>query len=210
MTTDPTAPCTICHQRPPRDPSGICGGCYARTRGDLNTLAWAHTWLGVAMLTPGTSWKPGTLHRAPGPQPPYGLQYHDQREQIEAVLSSWVTAVAYEGALAGPADKTVTGLTAWLRIRLPWISEQSWCRDFATELSDQRAAAHALAPWERGRRDLPVPCPRCGLLTLSLYGGDDGVTCRNRECGEMIAWYRYDREVRKWHDRMTIQTATAA
>jgi adenine-specific DNA methylase len=44
---------------------------------------------------------------------------------------------------------------------------------------------------DRGRRLAP---PDCSLLALSLYGGDDHVTCRN--CGHVIPQDRYGFYVR--------------
>jgi hypothetical protein len=57
-----------------------------------------------------------------------------------------------------------------------------------------KTRAHALAPWRRGFVRLPVPCPTCNLLTLTLYDGDSWVTCRNEECEEIaMPHFRYDR-----------------
>jgi hypothetical protein len=205
--------CIICLEREPYGRSLICGGDFARLRGDLATVQWAHSWLGTSMLALPASWKPGTIHRRGGPQPPMNVAMHDVRVDITGKLATWARMVAEEmtPAMAGPAHGDVRTVATWLRAQLGWISDQPWCDEFARELTDMRSAAYALAPWERSRLDLPLPCPRCGLLSLSLYSGDDAVTCRIRDCGHALTWADYQRKVgEEWTRQTDLQRATVA
>lgn len=208
--------CIVCLEREPYGNSLLDGGCFARMRGDLATVQWAYSWLGATMLALPASWKPGTLHRAGESQPPTSLGMHDVRVDIHDTLASWARMIAEEHtpALHGPADDTVHAIAVWLRARLQWCSDQPWCDQFASALTILRQNAYALAPWDRSRIDLPLPCPKprgCGLLTLSLYSGDDGVTCRNRACGRVISWADYYLEVRaEWTRQTDLQRATVA
>jgi hypothetical protein len=203
--------CVICHDRPPVGTSYLCGGDYARLRTDLALTAWAHWWLGRAMVTPAPAWKPGAIHHAATEgQPPFPVALLDARSAIEAVLGSWARMIAEEHtpALAGPADGGVESVVRWLRARLPWCSDQPWVDDYARELAELRQQAHGLVPWSRARRDLPVPCPACGLLSLSAYSGDDAIVCRSHDCGRVVAWVEYEHAVRReWDDEMRRQQA---
>lgn len=194
--------CVICHDRPPVGHSMIDGGCYARLRGDLATVEWAYGLLGEQLLALPAAWKPGSIGAAGGSRPPLSLAVVDARANIEGVLGSWARMVAeeHQPALHGPADGSVPAVGAWLDARMPWISDQPWVDEFARELGELRRAAHALAPWGRARRDLPLPCPEtaCGLLTLSWYADTDSVICRNRLCGLSMTIGQYRDEVSAW------------
>lgn len=195
-------PCIVCSVRSHLGRSYTCGGCYARMLGDLCTLEFAYAWLGAQMAAPQPAFKPGTIHQAAGSRPPLPLALHDARVDIHGKLGSWARLIAEEARMRGPADDTVPSIAGWLRVQLHYASDQAWCDDYATELADLRMASYALAPWGRTRRDLPVPCSACGLLSLSLYGGSDGVICRNRECGQCVPWTVYTGEVKRWHEIM--------
>lgn len=209
--------CIICRALPPYfDGSFVCGPDFARMRRDLAEVQWAYAWLGATMLALPAAWKSGTIHAAAGPRPPLSLAMHDARIDIQGKLATWARVVGEEHtpALHGPADGDVRTVATWLRARLQWISDQPWCDEFARELSEMRQTAYALAPWDRSRLDLPLPCPKpkgCGLLTLALYSGDDGVTCRNRACGRVMTWADYYLEVRaEWTKQTDLQRATVA
>lgn len=194
----PYLPCLVCQISDPYKDSLMCGGCYNRLRAHIATLVGAHAWLGLAMLNPISTWKPGTIGRtATGSRPPFRTDLHDARVDIEAKLTSWARAVAeeHQPALAGPADGELATVGRWLIARLPWISDQLWCDAIAGELAEAVTAAYALVPWDRLRRDLPMPCPGCQQVSLSQYGGDDQVTCRIRTCGRAMPWADYWRLV---------------
>lgn len=199
---DPDLLCTVCAKRERRAPSLMCGGCFGRLRRDISTLVGAHMWLGIAMLNPSPAWKTGAIHQAPGSRIPFAAQLHDHRVDIEGKLNCWARMVLEEHVPVlhrGPADAQPETVARWLVEYLPWISDQRWCDDIAAELGDTARAAYALVPWNRHRRDLPLPCPDCGLLTLSLYGGDELIMCRNVECGRLMTTADYWAEVRKQH-----------
>lgn len=195
--------CILCHEREPVGRSLLDGGCFARMRGDLATAVWAHAWLETTALTPPGVWKPGTRHRAGGSQPPLNVALIDACVDIHGKLGSWARMIAEEHvpALHGPAADTVPAIGVWLRERLPWVSDQPWCDEFAGELSVLRRTAYGLAPWDRSRSDMPLPCPSCGLLSLSLYSGDEAITCRTRLCGRVLALPEYHGEVAAWWER---------
>lgn len=186
--------CHVCDQRERVGTSLMCGGCYTRLRADITTLVGAHTWLGIAMLTPTPAWKPGTIgHSATSSRPPFRTDLHDARVEIATLLTSWAQAIAetHVPALAGPADNEPTTIGVWLRARTHWLSEQDWCVDVCAELGDAARRAYGLVPWERQRRELPLPCPGCGYLTLTLYGGNELIVCRYRDCAKELTWSDY-------------------
>lgn len=187
--------CLVCLTNPPQfTESFLCGPCFNSLRRDIATLVGAHTWLHLAMLNPAPSWKVGTIGRAPAStRPPFRLELFDARVDIEGKLTTWARAVAEDHvpALRGPADGQMATVGKWLIAQLSWISDQPFCDEMAREFRETASMAFGLVPWQRLRRDLPMPCPGCGYLTLSKYGGDDQVSCRNRACGKAMTWADY-------------------
>lgn len=204
--------CVVCSVRPCKGDSELCGGCFVRLRVELATVQWAHDWLGVAMAASGVGPDTGVVHRSAESRPPYRLDITDARTDIEAKLASWARMIGEEHfpPLAGPLDATVPGICTWLRARLPWCSDQPWVDSFLAELAELRRMAYGLAPWDRTRTDMPLPCPACTLLSLSLYGGDDAVVCRARDCGHVMTAYEYKREVDEWMQRRRLEIAENA
>ena len=200
--------CLVCNLLEPRYPSHMCGSCFARLRRHISVLVGAHTWLGIAMLNPTPAWKPGTIHRQGGPRPPFRVDLHDAREDIAGKLTSWAKLIAEEHvpALRGPAAPDVATVARWLVERLPWVSEQPWCDAMANELAEAARSSYALVPWDRQRRDLPLPCPDCGVLLLSLYSGDELIACRNPGCGRQLTWAAYWEAVQEQHDALVPPT----
>lgn len=185
--------CSVCFRRPARGGSWWCGGCFARVWAELAELAYAHWWLGRAIETPPAAWKSSGIHVAGGSRPPYRVELTDMRTRIEQLLRDWSRKIAYEHmpALAGPADTDSATVVRWLHARLPWVSEQGWFSEggvdeFASNVTQLRAVAHATAPWEGGRRDLALPCPGCTYLSLREYSGHEWAVCTNRECGRLV------------------------
>jgi hypothetical protein len=206
--------CVVCDTRPRKDRSHTCGGCFVRLRIELATVLGAHDWLGGNM-GPGSAGLNGAVTRRPGEsRPPYRVEFSDARTLIHKKLAEWAGYIAREHfpPLAGPADDTLPAIGVWLRARLPWVSDQPWAGEFLEQLGQLRREAYGLAPWDRMRTDLPLPCPGkgCGLLTLSLYGGDDAVVCRNRTCGHVMTAYEYKKGVEEWMERRREEAAKAA
>ncbi len=207
--------CIICGQREPRTPSLACGACYAYLRATLAAVAWAHSWLRTRMYTLTPAWKPATTHAAPTTtRPPFAVELHDTRTDIATTLNKWAGIVGYwhEPPIPGPADHTVPTVARWLTDRLGWLLEQDpWADLDVHQLLDTLAQLHrdayALAPWESCRRDLPLPCPACEQLTLSVYGGDDAVICRDPDCARTVGWAEYQDAVRTWSNMVTRKAA---
>lgn len=199
-------PCTVCGLRDHLGRSFICGGCFARILGDLCTLEFAYAWLGAQMVAPQPTWKPGTIHQAGGSRPPLPVALHDARVDIHGKLASWARLIAEEANMRGPADDTVPAIATWLRAQLHWASDQAWCDDYAAELAELRGMAYGLAPWDRARTDLPLPCPArgCGMLSLSWYSGSETVVCRSRVCGHRMTSEDYVKAVVAEWERQTV------
>lgn len=187
----------------------LCRRCWWRTHRMLAEMVGAHRWLGTQMLryAGGQAEPVSGSHEHPCV---LDVGRHDARELIADRLASWARLVVEEHGrdaqrrtLAGPADSEPETVRRWLVNCLNWIAARDWVDELIAELADTLKTAHGVDPWRRGRTDLPAPCPHpdCGLLTLTLYDGDDFVTCRNPDCQEIaIPWYRYDRWVRSLVD----------
>ncbi|HEY8973693.1 MAG TPA: hypothetical protein VIN75_05710 [Burkholderiaceae bacterium] len=173
--------------------------------GDLCVVEWAYGYLGAQMQAPLPAWKPGTLHRAGESRPPLPVALHDARVDIQGKLGSWARLIAEEANMRGPADNTVPAIALWLRAQLHWASDQSWVDSYAAELADLRKTAYGLAPWDRARQDLPLPCPArgCGMLSLSWYSGSETVVCRSRLCGHRMTVGDYVAAVMAEWERQT-------
>jgi len=176
----------------------MCGACFGRLHADIATLVGAHTWLGIAMCNPTPAFKAGTIHRSGGPGIPFRAELHDTRVDVAGKLASWARMIAEDGPpLAGPADGEVATVGRWLAARLPWVSDQLWCDAMAHELADAARGARRLVPWDSIGRELALPCPDCGYVTLTVYSGTDVIWCRWPECGRTMGWAEYEREVEK-------------
>lgn len=201
----PEAPCVLCDDRPARLPSLLCGGCFGKMRADVSVLVGAYIWLGIAMLATGGQRGETTTRSPAESRMPFRADLHDTRVDIAGKLGGWARLVAEKRvpALAGPGSGDVETVGRWLRAQLPWASEQGFCDSMAIELADAARTAYGLVPWNARRRDFPLPCPDCTYLTLSLYGADEVIICRNRDCGRILSWADYWTEVRKQHADLT-------
>lgn len=207
MTDGDSAICIVCRARPTAyDDSHQCGGCFARMRGDLGSLIDVYAWLAVGMANPKPGWRTGSIHAVSTESPiPFRVELHDQREKILGALRRWAKDVGERRQLVGPLDSSINTTANWLRIQLSWCSTQYWVKDLAAELRTLRAESSLLYPWQGARQNLAAPCGNCARLTLTLYTGDDDVTCRNRECGVMYSWPDYVQIVYVWLDRVTME-----
>jgi hypothetical protein len=196
--------CIACHEEPPYGLYSMLGGrCFGRLRADLATVQWAHGWLGSELVALAPAFKPGSIHAAAASRPPMNLGQHDVRVQIEGVLWSWTRMILEEivPALRGPRTTDVPTVARWLRERLPWVSDQPWADEFVREVRELRQSAYAVAPWDAQRSDMPLPCPRCGLLALAHFQGSDCIVCRSLACGVVLTWEKYRSEVSAWWER---------
>jgi hypothetical protein len=196
--------------REPLAPSLLCGACYARLRRHTRELGEIHTWLGTEMIRVSHGWSE-PVSGSPNRVAPLVLELHDLRTDLVAVVRSWTRMVAeqHQPPMAGPRNPELGTVLDWLVQRLGWMCEQPWISDYAGEVSDLHIACHTARPWTRHRRDMPAPCPGCKLLSLSLYGGDDGVVCRNPLCPVVIPEQQYEFYVRVLADEHRIAVPEA-
>lgn len=202
------ATCVICQVREVAyDGNMACGGCYARLKGDLATVADAYDQLAAAMSALAPGWRTGAIHGTEEPKLPFDPDLHDLRQRIIGTLYDWARMIGEEHTppLAGPADASLETTTRWLRARLPWCSTRPWVDELARELRELRREAGAKVRLQAAYVSLPTPCSGCGRLTLVEYTGDDAVTCRNRECGGLYDWPAYAALVQAWCDRVTME-----
>lgn len=197
--------CLVCTTRPRKGRSYLCGGDFVRLRVELATVQDAHRWLGVAMNASGAGPNTGVVRHAADSKPPYRLDFTDARQDIEAKLASWAQMIGEERfpPVAGPPRGDICAVGTWLHEQLPWVSDQAWVDEFLRELVELRRAAYQLAPWDRTRRDVPLPCSECGLLSLALFGASDFVVCRNRTCGNSMTVAEYRIQVSELHRRFS-------
>lgn len=201
--------CIACHTRPVAFDSWLCGGCFARLRSDLTTVADAFDQLADGMSAMAPGWKTGAIHGTEEPRLPFNPDLHDLRVRIVAAIDTWVRRVIrdhpHPGRLTGPADYSLTTMVDWLRIHLPWCSRQYWVEQLARELRTLIRETGTHIRLQAAYTALPTPCGGCGRLSLVEYHGDDAVTCRNRECGGLYEWPVYAELVQKWCDRVTME-----
>jgi hypothetical protein len=185
----------------------LCRACAYRLRRHITQAPAVHAWLWLAMVREQSGTEPISGSReAPLP---IRVALHDLRDDLTAVMASWADVVASESRLVGPEGDSLTHTVPWLLRHLQGALSRIWVGDLADEMADLHRRAYLAAPWDRERRDLPAPCPECGLLTLALYGGADEVVCRNAVCGETIPSRLYDHYVRVLADEHRA-TVTAA
>jgi hypothetical protein len=198
--------CTGCNPRPAHVGSTLCGKCfYRRLRGPLRQLPGIHGWLGVRMGGIRGNWsEPGVSGSRESPLP-INTDMHDLRVLITQVLAQWAARVACEHVpvIHGPEHWDVDTTAPWLDKRAGWCSAQAWTPILVAHLGELVKRANGLVPWQPPRTRLPLPCPQCEQMTLTLFGGEDWVTCTTQNCDEVIGWYRYSRLVKailKLHD----------
>lgn len=202
------AVCVLCHTRTVAyEGTWLCGGCFARLRSELATIADAYDQLaeGMAAIAPG--WRTGTIHGSEEPKLPFNPDLHDLRVRITATLDRWTSRIITEhpGRLHGPADRSLTAMIEWMRVHLSWCSGQSWVAELARELRALIREAGTTVRLQTAYRSLPTPCGGCGRLSLVEYTGDDVITCRNRACGGLYDMPTYVQLVQHWCDRVTME-----
>lgn len=181
----------VLHARDPRLAwSGqLCKACFWRLRADLAELVFAYGWLRQCMvkMPQWGSERVGGTKEAPAP---LRVQLLDQANVVASLLWKLESDV-YQKVRA---DSLVEERGARVLKRAEVLSRHPKIVEMVAAVRAVKTRAHALAPWRRGFVRLPVPCPTCNLLTLTLYDGDSWVTCRNEECEEIaMPHFRYDR-----------------
>ncbi|MFJ2863703.1 hypothetical protein [Kitasatospora sp. NPDC087314] len=113
---------------------------------------------------------------------PYGDQ--DGIVPLAGTLTAWARIHLEECSRFGaPADATIGGLLTYLGRRdvLAWAVTRMWADEYAAEIHDAWRTLDAYAATRARRRPLQLPCPRCGLLSLSQIDGED-IRCGNDAC----------------------------
>lgn len=129
----------------------------------------------------------------------------DTAQQLDDILSSWVELVADLAALNGPERRLtaaesaqaeppsryeISTATRWLVAQIAHLEACDGIDVLWTELAEVMSQAHALAPWRQQATRLPaIECPCCHRPALTLFGGDEDVTCT--ACHEIVPWARY-------------------
>lgn len=183
--------CKGCAPRPAHGDSLLCGACFhRRLRSPIRqapvVAAWLTTRLGglrSASLEPGVSGS----HEAPVP---INVDVHDHLRVMRDVMAGWAGTVA-KTASEGPEGWEIRATSAYLDGRASWVSCQRWVPDLMSSVSGLLNVARGLAPWEAQQIRLEASCDRCGSRSLVQFGGEDWVTCVNRECDNVIGVGRY-------------------
>ncbi|MFI6117454.1 hypothetical protein [Kitasatospora sp. NPDC051164] len=126
-----------------------------------------------------------------GPAAP-GDVHDSHRDQDGTVpligtLTAWARIHVEESTLGGPDSGRLGDLLAYLGRRdiLAWTVQQLWADEYATEIHDIWRTLDRLAAIRPRRRALQLPCPRCGLLSLSQQDGQDA-ECGNDNCRTVL------------------------
>jgi hypothetical protein len=178
----------------------VCAPCYTRLRRRIAQIPGIHAWLGDSMTALPPAWRAGST-RTPTVQgsPPMPLRLAEERGRIVTALTYWASAVRQANPRPPhPGGTQVDQLAAYLLAHLGWIvrQDQAAVQLLAGALEHLVLGADTAMPWQRTRHDLPTPCPACGRLTLTWYGGADRVTCRHPECPVTLTWGAYHQAVR--------------
>lgn len=149
--------------------------------------------------------QPATRTAAADESEPLRIAALDTAQQLDDVLSAWVELVADLAALNGPRRTLTTAeraqldppgryeiatATRWLVAQIEHLVACEGIGDLWGELAEVMSQAHALAPWRQQATRLPaIECPCCHRPALTLFGGDEDVTCT--ACHEIVPWARY-------------------
>ncbi|NUS14546.1 MAG: hypothetical protein HOY69_24630 [Streptomyces sp.] len=157
-----------------------------------------------ATRTPPT---PLAMHAASylGPAAPGDVHdpYRDQDGivPLAGTLTAWARVHVEEcGRFGEPASGRIGDLLAYLSRRdvLAWGVTRMWADEYASEIHSCWLTLDRLAAIRPRRRALPLPCPRCGLLSLSQQDGQD-IECGNASCPlGLMRPDEYDRRIEQY------------
>lgn len=186
-----TARCVIVHRKDPErarqatNGTYLCQGHLSGLEQKLAEVTAVYDWLGACMIRDGSGAGDAPITGSREAPTPIRISLHDLRADISDKLSSWAHLVAEDRSMRGPDHfDDPQAASGWLMSQVVWIAAQPWVDEFWGEVDEWHRLSRLAAPYHRERRDLPAPCPECDLLALSLYGGDDHVTCR--ACSHLI------------------------
>lgn len=118
---------------------------------------------------------------------PLNLAILDARDLLRDRLATWVDDLCEHSGLKGPEKHGVTDDAKYLLTWLSTVENLEWVDDWFEELAETMSDAHAVAPWRPAFTKEPkYPCPHCHGRTLGRFGGEDSVTCVNRDCKKIL------------------------
>ena len=162
-----------------------------------NSLLWVHGWLGLAQ----------SVRRKAAPQfdhivtcrddlpSPVSEAIMDCRRRIEAIVAAaeeWAREKLDGVSAADLGRVDLVESVAYLARRVVSIEDsRSLVGALYDDTQDVMIEAHSLAPWRAERKRIAgIPCPGCERVTMTLFGGDDFVTCTT--CQTVVASRRFD------------------
>jgi hypothetical protein len=128
---------------------------------------------------------PGDVHD------PHGDQ--DGTVPLAGTLAAWARLHVEESDFGEPESGRLDDLLAYLTrpAVLAWSVLQLWADEYAGEIHNAWCTLDRLAAIRPRRRPLQLPCPRCGLLSLSQQDGQDA-QCGNDSCRAVLRQAEYD------------------
>ena len=175
----------------------LCNTCHARLERNLAETPSLVNTVHRLFLALGSPVDSDGSRRTKG-QPPLPLNVHtlDALNTIEESLWLWLLLVCDERELHGPnRPSEAVSSSAWLLGHLPWISAQTWVKDFDVELREAVQALRAITGDFVRSTTLSKACPYCSELSLTVKAdASSDVVCRTEGCqdeqGEAPRWTR--------------------
>lgn len=121
-------PCPACERPLPED-AFVCRECVAGARDQLRDIASFLAWADDKRARRGTTWRFGTIGRAPEKPLPFDPRVTEAVAPLTNWLIGWGRVIEEESGQVWPAD--VVALVLWLRERLPWIAGREWAHEFS-------------------------------------------------------------------------------
>jgi hypothetical protein len=121
---------------------------------------------------------------------PFRLTTQAQRFDPGQPWARWSVFAADWLWVEPPVTFQVRSACTWLLAQIDLLESCPGIGDLWGELGEAMAQAHALVPWRKQEARLKgIECPECHRIGLSLFGGDEHVTCG--ECNAHISPGRY-------------------
>lgn len=187
--------CRGCAPRPAKH-GRLCWPCHRRLQLMLTDAPVVADWLHVHVLRTSTTQRirqDYELAAGDGfPPIPLDVEIMAQQATVERAVIGWCGTLLQATNMTGPDRLTVSTASAFLLVHLSTIELHDWVVAMFADLAEVQSEAHALAPWRPAMRRMEgIPCPTCSECSLVIFGGEDDVTCLNRDCREMIPPGRY-------------------
>lgn len=213
--------CRITGQHQPDCPADTCRGCLPRPAERGTLCAWCDERLHDAIArTPDLVAHLrviGQPHAQNAPLSDDTARHGDPAEttvmpaawldadELLGLIGSWARLILEEHPvqpMRGPNAAPWHGdVAAWIAPHLPWCTEQDWAAEmrrelveYVTTLRHKYPTADDVEPVQR----VDVPCPRCGLLSLTytpprFAGQAFRVECTDPDCARVFSEDEWDR-----------------